>query len=314
MTEADFNPQHNGFTSSELAGDLLCEGDIKCITSIDANNNKLLIPALRGLAEDDVLLVGLGGNGVGERKSYRFTELLGLYRTRENATSGIVFGQLTMLGSGGIENSRLVAVKPTNSPWAAGAEYKTAEAINRAGAISEDAITDPMTFVPIGFQKLSTGDVAIISNFELAVKSFDNYFWTDKAPSDRVIEYALTRAAEGLIFLHANGFVHRDYQVKNTASDEKRPRIIDVTSVSRIKYSLSEVSEIIKDPVTYAGSLNARVSPGEPPYVTEDQIQDLFFAPYRSCVPDVFPRDMARAILFHLNNGKKGWGDYEALS
>lgn len=101
MTEADFNPQYNGFTSSELAGDLLCEGDIKCITSIDANNNKLLIPALRGLAEDDVLLVGLGGNGVGERKSYRFTELLGLYRTRENATSGIVFGQLTMLGSGG---------------------------------------------------------------------------------------------------------------------------------------------------------------------------------------------------------------------
>lgn len=203
------------------------------------------------------------------------------YAGRTDSVQQVEFGDATTRAGNNGLTSYPVALKPYSQPWIALRDYRTAKKLNE--------ICPNVTYQPIGFAK-DANKIYGITRFEKGVVSFDNILWDERTPSEKEIEWALGCAAASLIFLHANGYAHRDYQVKNTAYDETlSSRIVDTTSVRQRNNPLT----FINDVATYAESLSQfgrRQS-----HILAPQMRDYFLDDYYDAIPDIYPKSKQQA-------------------
>lgn len=145
-----------------------------------------------------------------------------------------------------------------------------------------------------------TSDLCALTRFEQGVESFDNIFEEgsgEKLNSDHC--FALANAAETLIFLHKNGFIHKDYQVKNTAADTIGARLIDISSVEKKRrFSVPDLNPYVENLRAYIRSLGPYVRPTQ---ANVETVNEYFLDLYRKNTDEIFPRQLQTAVDFKLN-------------
>ena len=193
---------------------------------------------------------------------------------RHNSIQEVRFGDLTVSSPEATLSTQPIALKPYNKSWLAAQDFRTACSLNRDRKV---------TFEPLGFTKIDD-KIALLTRFEQGVVSFDNILWGDSRPEDREIEWSLVCAATTLIFLHGNGRIHGDFQVKNTAYDiNLQPRVIDTTTMRQRQ----DPCEFGKDIICYIESLSRFGR--QAPYPSEEQVRDMFIGTYHDTIDDIFP-------------------------
>lgn len=152
------------------------------------------------------------------------------------------------------------------------------------------------TFNVIGFMK-NGGDntVSTITEFEQGVVSFDNILLNERRKnSPEQIKWALGCAASTLKFLHLNGVVHGDFQVRNTAFDVSlQPRIIDISEIRKT----NEADFYENDVLTYVESLTNHGTHLSP--VSNDQFLEYFLKPYSERIEN--SEKIPRCVKEHLS-------------
>ncbi len=220
---------------------------------------------------------------------------------RYNNTSGITFGDMNILDSSeDVVVGYPVAIKPVGPGWLAADEIRMANKLNSIGSDGHpDMAENPVTFRPMGALRDEHGRMCVITHLESPVKSFDNILQNkDKRPTKEQSTQALAFAAATLIFLHANGLVHLDYQVKNTATDGLTGRVIDITSMKDRKRSYnSHLEAFVHDFETYLRSV---LKYSEVNGVTRGMIQEELADVYLSCIDDIFPMTVRQQARFRI--------------
>lgn len=264
--------------------------------------DKELTPRLHELAPGDTILLNNTRDRccmpIGQVAIYQLNEA---YREgRTNETSGIQFADLQLTTGENTASQQPVAIKPLGREWKVAEEIRKASDINRLGVHESDAYVKPITFVPIGAHRLPDGRICSLTQFEQGVVSFDNTFWKPEyEPSQDEICLALCSAAATLIFLHANEYVHGDFQVKNTAADQSS-RVIDITSTKkRSRHHPRFLDEYQNDITLYLESLNSHYPPDKK-IVDRDQAYEYFLDYYASCIPEIFPEQTSFAMQHYI--------------
>lgn len=149
-----------------------------------------------------------------------------LSKGRQRSMNGVYFGQL-ILDSEKSQHTELVAVKPLFLPKDAVREYGATVLVND---LSGPEL--PFTFTPLGFYREDTGSTALITRFEMGVRTFDNLFWNEEEPPSQIeVAHALGFCAAALGFMHANELVHGDASPRNIGKDGEVSRISDLTTM-----------------------------------------------------------------------------------
>lgn len=163
--------------------------------------------------------------------------------------------------------------------WLASREIRTALALNEIEA--------GVTFRPVGFLRQPDTKLAVLTQFDEGVTSFDNTLWEkDYIPTKREVEWALSCAAASLVFLHANGYTHGDFQVKNTAYSgaSLQSRIIDTTSTKRS----ADINAFGDDISLYVESLGRFGQQNS--HARREDVLEYFIEPYADSIEDIFPK------------------------
>jgi hypothetical protein len=186
---------------------------------------------------------------------------------RHKNSHGLVFGQLALSSECDRGKQVHVALKPLDTARIALHEYAATLYVNGFGGAA-----GPLSFVPLGFYRMPD-QFALVTEYDPKVTSFDNVFWdSEKPPTDKEVEKALSFCVAGLARLHAFGLVHHDAQVKNLAADNKGPRFIDLESVELFSRTDEEVdvekvrAGTIADLETFASSLSTGIEEGDVDY------------------------------------------------
>lgn len=276
--------------------DVLSQGSVSY-----AQIGEKLTPIICNLAPGETVLLRSQRDrclaSIGQIATY---ELNAPYREgRTNETSGIVFADMQLSTDEGAISQQPVAIKPLGREWKVSEEIEKANKINRLGTRESDTYPKPVTFVPIGAHRLLDGKICSLTQFEQGVVSFDNTFWNlEHTPSDNEIRHALCNAAATLIFLHANGFVHGDFQSKNTASDQSGSRVIDITSMrKRTRHHPTYLKAYQDDIETYLRSVNLHHR-----VVDAGQAHEHFLDYYVDCVEEIFPEQTRFAMKQYVKN------------
>ncbi len=166
---------------------------------------------------------------------------------REASYHEVEFGNLTLTFDDGEAATMPIAVKPYPG-WAEYAvhEYAATQIINDSGFIE--------SFKPLGFLVDYQGNIFYLTHFEEQVTSLDNIDWR-KSADDRMFEHitnleGLERAAYTLGRLHANGFVHRDAQIKNFAACKGVIRAIDLEQMVLVHTPEAPNLELLQQEIT----------------------------------------------------------------
>lgn len=111
-------------------------------------------------------------------------------------------------------------------------------------------------------------------------------------PTESEIRWALRQAAETLFFLHANDWVHGDFQIQNTAYDSSLdPRIVDVTDVRKLTlFDDEDIGDLRYDLKRYLRSLNQPYPHEMNPRtdtVTTEQAMEFLIEPYEELSVDI---------------------------
>lgn len=151
------------------------------------------------------------------------------YYGRHKNSHGLLFGQLAL--SSEVDRGRQVfaALKPFDTMREAFHEYAATLYVNNFRADE----TRPLAFQPLGFHRMHSGEIALLTEYDPTVTSFDNIFWdVDKPPTPNEVAKALAYCVVGLARLHAYGLNVNDAQVKNHAADNIGPRFVDLEAVT----------------------------------------------------------------------------------
>lgn len=218
---------------------------------------------------------------------------------RQDSMHGVEFADMLVSDGSLVEYTQPVAIKPLDEAWLAVREYRTANSLN---SISPNA-----TFNNVGFMRIDD-KFATLTRFEQGVTSFDNILWKEKKPTTNEVEWALSCAAASLIFLHANQYVHGDFQVKNTAyGTDMTSRIIDVTTTKK----QADPMMFMDDIYLYTESLGRFGTQAS--HTSEDEVHEFLLEPYRDAIDDIFPKSKSRLakerlgeISFNLTHIIKG--------
>lgn len=151
--------------------------------------------------------------------------------TRMDSKHEVKFGQLSIQSVDRRQSVELVALKPLENP---------ARVVNEFGAMQHVNSYDfvegrPRAFQALGFYRdTALGQNFLITKYEHSVISLDSLMWDPEYdPSEIQIEAALGHCAVLLGDLHARGIMHGDAQIKNMASDNYGPRVIDLEFAQR---------------------------------------------------------------------------------
>ena len=209
-----------------------------------------------------------------------FTPVEDYYTGRQDATSGIMFGNMSTN-----DTEIPVAIKPHD---------------NIASALSEFCITQHLIseghikpYQPLGF--LSGRDsIYTLSAFEDDVVSCDTI--TDSTDNPKKIQKVLLVGAATLAKLHKSGVAHGDAQIKNTAFSVKtgEERAIDLTS----SYFDKSGRGIIDDMHSYIDTLPDYISPT----LGNKYIEEYFIDPYLSLVADALSKKQQDSVHRATNN------------
>lgn len=242
-----------------------------------------LTPRLNDLEPGRLLLFGDKAAAVAPSSTAELAPRPDYLVGRDDSLNRVRFADLTLSTKGGKLTTQPVAIKPLARTYLASQECRTAHAINQ--------IAPRTTFQPVGFMRTSDGGASLLTAFEQGVVSFDNTLWSAERPSPQQIEWALGCAAASLIFLHANGYRHGDFQVKNTAYDlSLASRIIDVTSTKKA----TNPPAFQEDISLYISSLTRNKTRAS--YASEAQVREYFLDEYSQAVVDIFPRSQQQAM------------------
>lgn len=223
---------------------------------------KILEPNNVLLFEDVFRTAGIGEGSMGAVAC--IGEIDDFARTRQDSANAVYFGQLAVSmhhpGDSDVR-TELVAIKPLTNPTEAAHEFGAMTWINESiGGQGKR----PDTFRVLGFFKQNDGTTAMISRYEQNVISLDNIF--NKEFGKSRVERFLGYCAATLGFLHVNGGVHGDAQIKNIAIDGEGVRIIDLTYFQRFDPTIPELNikyNIEDDLRTIVGSLGRYGVEGE---------------------------------------------------
>jgi len=167
-------------------------------------------------------------------RSARFTDRPDWRVGREDSTQQVFFGELeltTDIGLDGKSRTIPIAIKPyILAKKAAIHEFVALDLINEHKNME--------SFHPIGFWAQDSSNIFLLTRFENEVKTLDNINWMLNG-TDMLNEHfepfaALRACAKILAFMHSQGFVHRDAQIKNMGIDSHGIRIVDLTQLRRI--------------------------------------------------------------------------------
>lgn len=207
---------------------------------------------------------------------------------RERSAQGVFFGELTLGTDGDSETTIGVACKP----YPVLQRHRAVHEYTAMRHFAKRAV--PQAYEPLGFWVTEAGHVVLLSRFEQPVESFDNIRWrVPKQPTlweESDVVSALKKAARILGLLHAQGFVHKDAQVKNMAMDiiTQEVRLIDLTTMRLVhtpeKPNLKAWSNGIKVDLlqligTVLESMPARVPKGD-----RREIMELGFLSMHACL------------------------------
>lgn len=177
-----------------------------------------------------------------------YVEVLDWKEGREASYHQVEFGNLVLTFDDGEVTTVPIAVKPYPG-WAEYAvhEYAATQVINSSGFIE--------SFKPLGFLVDYEGNIFYLTHFEEHVTSLDNIDWR-KSADDRMFEHitnleGLERAAYTLGRLHANGFVHRDAQIKNFAACNGVIRAIDLEQMALVHTPEAPNLELLQQEITH---------------------------------------------------------------
>lgn len=174
---------------------------------------------------------------------------------RERSVNGVYFRRLRVRPFGGDELCDFVAVKPLLTPALVAHEYGATLYVN-----SLQPNSTPNSFVPLGFYGDDDGKFSLVTRFEMPVRSMDNVFLSDgsiRLP-EQLARMKLFYAAGLLGYLHVNGLVHCDMQVRNVATDGVRSRVIDLTGMRRFNLSkptATDINDVFTDVRTFLRSI-----------------------------------------------------------
>ncbi|MDO4773689.1 MAG: hypothetical protein Q4A37_01015 [Candidatus Saccharibacteria bacterium] len=203
--------------------------------------------------------IGLPTSTTDSSSSWYFTPIDDYFDGRDDATSGICFGDLTT------DTARIpVALKPQDTPAAALNEFYIAQHLNDKGAIP--------TFEPLGFLR-DRHSLYTITQFEQSVVSCDAI--TDHTDNREQLLSVLGLGALTLSSLHGAGVAHGDAQIKNTAFH------LDTHSAWAIDLSSSYFNKghrgILGDLISYIDTLPWHIH-GEG--ISSHDVRHYFLDPY----------------------------------
>ena len=210
-----------------------------------------------------------------------FTPVEDYYTGRQDATSGIMFGNVST--NNNIDTP--IALKPHDSIASALSEFCITQHLISKGHIKP--------YQPLGF--LSGRDsIYTISAFEGDVVSCDTI--TDGTDIPKKIQKVLLVGAVTLAKLHKSGVAHGDAQIKNTAFSVKtgEERAIDLTS----SYFDKSGRGIIDDMHPYIDILPDYISP----VLDNEYIEKYFIDPYLSLVAGALSKKQQDSVHRVTNN------------
>lgn len=225
--------------------------------------------------------VGLPTSTIDTSSSWYFTPIDDYFDGRDDATSGICFGDLTT------DTARIpVALKPQDTPAAALNEFYIAQHLSNEGAIP--------TFEPLGFLR-DRHNLYTITQFEQSVVSCDAI--TDHTDDRERLLSVLGFGALTLSILHGIGVTHGDAQIKNTAFhlDTHSAWAIDLSS----SYFNKGCPGILGDLISYIDTL--------PWYIRSESIsghdvQHYFLDPYLEVLRGSFPAKKHNEVRSAIQN------------
>lgn len=253
-----------------------------------------LMPALNNLPEGHILLVSDQTEDISSvAQEVTFAERPDYEQGREHSMHEVHFADMSAIGK---DDSTLsvqpVAIKPypKSWPWLAEHDYVISKKLN-------DQHNRQIAYSTIGFTRWH-GVVSSLTQFEQGVTSCDNLLWKGEkhptTPED--IRLALGVAAQTLVFLHDLGMVHGDFAVRNTAYDSTMQfRVIDVTTTHPDKTP----DEFCSDISAYIESISDHTWGNSA--VNNQQIAELFLAPYRKTAPDILPKSARLDITRYVD-------------
>ena len=213
-----------------------------------------------------------------------FNEIPDLSLTRQDSVHHVRFGQLIIKTFFGDERSELTSFKPHRSAATLAHEFSLARYFMGAGKVHGFR-----TFRPQGFTRLSSGEFALLSQYDHGVRSLDNVFYNpEHTLSSPLVARALGKTAFLLGALHAAGWTHGDAQVKNLfVSNHQEVFIADLESMQPFKHKSGSLIEaavtrsVDDDLRTLGKSFVAQRDIGE--QISEEQL-DLFHLIYSGIV------------------------------
>ena len=203
-----------------------------------------------------------------------FTPVEDYYTGRRDATSGIMFGNMST------NDIKIpVAIKPHDNIVSALSEFCITQHLISEGHIKP--------YQPLGF--LSGRDsIYTLSAFEGDVVSCDTI--TDGTDIPKKIQKVLLVGAATLAMLHKSGVAHGDAQIKNTAFSVKtgEERAIDLTS----SYFDKSGRGITDDMHSYIDTLPDYISPA----LDNKYIEKYFIDPYLSLVAGALSKKQQNSV------------------
>lgn len=252
-------------------------GGVNFINPDETKKGRGLTDRLKNLPEGDVLLLSPNSQASEMADTISMARREDYAEGRQDSVNQVWFADSYLYGKGGELLSQPVAVKPgiENEEWLSAREFRASVDLNREGVV---------TFQPIGFMK-QHNTINLLTKFEQGVTSFDNILWNlDHPPTEQEIKWGLSCAAANLIVLHDDKYVHRDFQVKNTAyGPDLDSRVIDLTTAVKS----SRPDDFTSDVADYVESLTRFGR--QPALVNPDQVQEFFIENYEDTVDDIFP-------------------------
>ncbi len=258
----------------------LTPNSIQFLNPDDLMRRGELTPRLKGLAEGDIIVLSDSETAPHIAKESLLKLRPDYRKGRERSLHEVWFADMNILGTGNNEANLLrqpIAIKPSlnqGDEWLVSREFRLANKLNA---------NEKVTFEPYGFIR-NNKKIGMITKFEEGVTTFDNIISPEKSPTQSEIHWALSCAAETLIYLHAKGLSHGDFQAKNTAYDSNlKPRIVDITTIKNI----SDPLEATDDLEFYIESLSdfGRQSTS----ISSEQVSSFFLEPYIESIDYVHP-------------------------
>ena len=219
-------------------------------------------------------------NSITRGQRLTFTPVEDYYTGRQDATSGIMFGNMS---TNDIEIP--VAIKPHDNITSALSEFCITQHLISEGHIKP--------YQPLGF--LSGRDsIYTLSAFEDDVVSCDAI--TDSTDNPKKIQKVPLVGAATLAMLHKSGVAHGDAQIKNTAFSVKtgEERAIDLTS----SYFDKSGRGIIDDMPSYIDTLPDYISP----VLDDEHVKEYFIDPYLSLVAGALSKKQQDSVHRVTNN------------